>query len=99
MALVDLNSIQFYQPPTKVSLPHERVPKALNASGSPVVGEGKPKALGPSDRWSILRGDDAIEFTDMTDCPPREHPSPFCESAPDPKDTEVDAGGKVLIML
>ena len=100
MALADLDSIQFYQPPTKASLPHERVPKALNATGPPVVGEWKPpKALGPSDGWSALWDDEAIEFIDITDSPPREHLSPFRESAPELKDTEADARGKVLIIL
>lgn len=81
-------------------MPHERVPKALKATSPPVVGEGKPpKALGPSDGWSALWGDDAIEFIDMTNSPPREHLSPFRESAPDPKDTEVDIGGKDVIIL
>ncbi len=95
MALTDLNFIQFYQPPTKASLPHERVPKALKATGPPFIREGKlRKALRPSDGWSALWGNDAIEFVDMTDSPPREHPRPLCESAPDPKDTEADIGGK-----
>ena len=99
MALADLNSIQFYQPPTKASLPHERVPKALNDTGPPVVRKGKPpKALRPSDAWSALWGDDAIEFMDMTDSPPRDLLSPFRGSAPDSKDTEADIGGKDAII-
>lgn len=80
-------------------MPYERVPKALNASGSPVIREEEPKALRRSDRWSILRGDDAIEFIDITNCPLREYPSPFYKLARDPKDTKVDVGGKVLIIL
>lgn len=100
MALADLNSIQFYQPPTKTSLPHERVPKALKATGPPVIKEGKPpKALRPSDGWSALWGDDAIDFIDMTDSPTREHPRPLCELAPDPKDTEADIGGKDAVIF
>lgn len=55
MPLADLNSIQFYQLPTKASLCREIVLKALNANGPLLVREGKlPKAPGPSSEWSAL---------------------------------------------
>lgn len=96
MALADLNSIQFYQPPTKASLSGERVLKASNAKGPLVVGEEKPpKAPGPSSGWNALWGGDPIEFLDMADPPRREHLSPFRELA-DLKDTEADIVGKVF---
>ena len=93
MAFADLDSIQFYQPPTKASLPHERVPKALNIDGPVVDAQKPPKALGPDDGWSALWGD---EFIDITDSPPRENLSPFRELVPNPKDTEADAQGKAF---
>lgn len=101
MASVDLNYIQFYQPPTKASLPRERVPKASNANAPAVVGEGKPsKAPGPSNGWDQrLWCDDAIEFVDMTDSPPREHFRHFRESVPDLRETEADARGKFSVVL
>ena len=72
MALADLNSIQFYQPPAEASLPRERVPKASNANGPTVVGRGEfPKAPGPSDGWSALWGDDLIEFINKPGNPDR----------------------------
>ncbi|KAL9607035.1 MAG: hypothetical protein Q9167_008011 [Letrouitia subvulpina] len=93
MALVDLNSIQFYQPPVKASLLRETVPKASDAVGSSVVGKRKPsKAPGPSGRWSATPWDDnPIEFIDMTDSPARGNSSQFCELTPDLREIEVDA--------
>ena len=67
MTLVDSNAIQFYGQLTAASLLREKVPKASNAKDPLVVGKWKyPKAPGPSERWSALRGDDPIAFMDMT---------------------------------
>ena len=97
MALAALNTIQFYQPPTEASLPRKRVPKTSNANYPTVVGRGKsPKAPGPSDGWSALWGHGLIEFIDIADSPSREHLNLFRERAPDLKDTEADAEGKVF---
>lgn len=76
------------------------MPKSLNTTSPSVFGKGKPpKALRLSDGWSGLWGDDTIEFIDITDSPLRKYLSPFRELVLDPKDTEVDAGGKVVIIL
>ena len=101
MALVNLDFVQFYRPPIKASLPCERVPKASIASIAevPIVGgeENLSKASAPSGGWNgRLWGDDPIEFIDMTNTSPREHFSPSSKPAPDFKDTEADAEGKVI---
>lgn len=97
MPVVDLDSVQFYQPPIEASLPCKRVPRVSNAKGPSVVERGKfPKAPGPSDKWSILYGDKAIEFIDMTDPPRREYLSLLRELSSDLKATEVYAGGEVF---
>ncbi len=101
MALADMNSIQFYQPPTKASLPRERVSQALNFNVPTVLGDGKPpKAPGPSSGWRRrLCGDNPIEFIDMTDSLLREQFSPFREPAPDHKGTEGDVEGRLSVIF
>lgn len=78
MASIDLNYIQFYQPPAKASLPRERIPEASNATAPAVVNKGKSsKVPESSNGWdqSLWCGD-TIEFVDMTGSPPREDFSP-----------------------
>ena len=98
MASVDLNYIQFYQPPTKASLPRKRILKASNATAAAVVGDGKPsKVPGPSNGWDqSLWCDDTIEFINMTDSPPREHFSPSREPLLDLQETEADARHRIF---
>ena len=95
MALIDLNSIQFYQPPIEASLLCGTVPRASNANGLTIVGKGKPpKGPGPSDGWNGTPwGDDPIEFIDITDSPTRENLSQFRESTADLKEIEADPRG------
>lgn len=97
MALADLNSIQFYQPLTKASLPHERVLKVLKATAPSVLERGNLLRLW--DQVMALCGDNAIEFIDTTDSQLREHSSLFCEPAPALKKTEADIRGRDAIIL
>ena len=100
MALIDLNHIQSYQPPTKASLPRERIPKAFNANVPAVVREGKPsKVPGSSNGWGQRPWcDDAIEFIDMTDSPPRKHFAPFRDPLPDLQEPEADIRGFSVVL-
>ena len=97
MTTVDLNSIQFYQPPTEASLPRKRVSKASTAQ-SPAVPEREnpPKALTPSDEWNTLWGARPIRFPNVTDSPFKNHLSSLREEASNLKETEADLGCKVF---
>ena len=97
MTIVDLNSIQFYQPPTEASLPRKRVSKASTAHSLAVPGrENQPKALAPSDEWNTLWGDRPIKFPNVTDSPFKNHLSSLREEASNLKETEADLGCKVF---
>ncbi|CAF9941279.1 MAG: hypothetical protein HETSPECPRED_003040 [Heterodermia speciosa] len=93
MTTIDLNSIQFYQPPTEASLPRKRVSKASTAQ-SPAVPEREnpPKALTPSDEWNTLWGARPIRFPNVTDSPFKNHLSSLREEASNLKETEADLG-------
>lgn len=90
MTSVDLNTIQFYQPPTKGGRPGERRPTRSNGDIHIVGGNGNtPTALGRNNESSgVFRDVDPIKTIDLTVFPAIEYLSP-------PKDTEADVRGNV----
>ena len=90
MAFVDLNSIQFYQPPTTAGSRSDGRPTVSNLHVPTAYGKGKKEN-------KSLPKFDVIEFLDMTGPPPKEHTDPLHIPAPN-LCTEQDASGTVSII-
>lgn len=101
MALADLDSIQFYRPPTEASQPRKRVAKVSSANDPTIAGSGEPSKAptGRSSEWSVLWSDHPIEFINLIDLPSKEQLDPSPKGVPDFKDIETNAKGKVLSLL
>ena len=94
MTLVDMDSIQFWQPPSAKCSPGNGRPTASNTS---IVGaEGRTSsAVRPSYKPSgAPQEDDPIEIIDMDASPPRECCDPSSELVLDLTDVEANAEGK-----
>ena len=97
MTLVDLDSIQFYQPPSEANLSRKKAFKASTARGLPAPErENSPKGLGPSDECNTHWGDSPIKYTNIADPSFQKQLSPLREEVSTPKKTEADLGCKVL---
>ena len=99
MPFIDLDTVQFYQPPTKVGRPGSRGPTALATDVPTVAEEGKSPTSheatnGRSGRYQAHNC--LIEVLDMAAPPPRESFSPFRKLVPDLKTKEADTGGRAL---
>ena len=98
MAAVDLDSQQFYHyPATKAGLAAEKRFAALNADGSKGRAERNPPTTAGLHKGfdSRLQDHDLIRVLDM-DAELANGPlSPFDEPAPNLKDIESDAGGRL----
>ena len=98
MTLVDMNTVQFYQPAKAVGQRKDGRPAASSLRVPMARGKGNtPPALEPDKEWSgILPGYDPIEILDMTGPLPEEPFNLFQRPAPDLDGTEKDAEGTVL---
>ncbi|KAI9715011.1 MAG: hypothetical protein M1812_006225 [Candelaria pacifica] len=93
MPFIDLDSVHFYQPPTKAGRPGDGGSTVLVTDVPTVAGEGEPPTFHePSNEPSGRRRDydHLIEVLDMTAPALRGVLSPFRELVPDLKDTEAD---------
>lgn len=96
MTFIDLDTAQFYQPPTRPGQCGDRRVAALNC-GVPTAHKERnsPVSLRPSNELSARLEDyDLIECVDLTGPPPTELLDLFCEPALDLNGAEVHAGGK-----
>ena len=86
MTLVDLNSNQFYRPPTEAKLLRKKALKTSTAHGlTAPEREIPPKTLGPSNECNILWGDSPIKNTNIANSPFEKHLSLLREEAPNLK--------------
>ena len=100
MALVDLNSIQFYKPSTEASLPRRRVWKASGAHNPTAVeGEKQTKASGSKDGWDALCGNGIMKFDNMANISLRRHPNPLRESTSNLQEAKADLECKMFDAL
>ena len=98
MAFVDLDSQYFYrQPSTKAGLAGKKRLTAFNAGVPTIAGEEKAAAAFGSHHESStsLQEYDVIEILDMTAPSEKEPLNVFHKPAPDLKDIEAAAEGKV----
>ena len=94
--LINLNSIQFYQPATTTSSPRKRVSKTSTANDLTIVERGElPKAPGPSDGWDAQWDDDFFESVDIAYSPSRKHLSPLRQEASDLEAIKAGLEGKI----
>lgn len=93
---LDMNSIDFYQPPTKAGMPGNRRPTMSNLGVPTASGQGNSATAlilnnEPSGRFQDY---DLVEFLDMSAPEPKGFFNSFCEPAPELNGIEVDAKSK-----
>ena len=98
MALVDMDTVQFYQPAKAVGQRKNGQPATSSLRVPMACGSGNtPPFVGPDSEWSgILQNCDLIEIVDMTGPPPNEPFNLFQGLARDPDSTKKDAEGTVF---
>lgn len=97
MTLINFDSIQFYQTPTKADLAGKKPSMTSVDDVAVICGENNaPKVPRSSRGWGKrLNNYDFIEVPDSTGSSPKDSPDLFYKQAPDLKGTELYAGGNV----
>lgn len=97
MTLINLDSIQFYQTPTKADLAGKKLSMTSVDDVAVIYGEkNAPKVPRSSGGWGRRLNDyDLIEVPDSTGPSLKDPPDLSYKQAPDLKGTELYAGGNV----
>ena len=99
MAFIDMDFVQFYQPPAKPNLSGRGEPQAVK-SGVPVprIGVDTPTALEPSlEAYKPLQDNSMAEFTDTAALSLKDCPTPSHALIIDFENTKALSGGIVRL--